>query len=212
MVLGMNYSHWQMFRATHDFSFGLLYILLRRKVEVESIFKSVEVKLTRREKASGSLGGGKVESSGRLLGSESGLLGCESRLLGSSRLLASASKLASEKTALVTGIKGVDKGVYTGTVSTVRHASQLVGNGSVWGGGGKVATVYVVGKVSVGGVVGVDEGVEVGVSLNVVVVGDSLNRLLLLGLDKTGSSSLGDGSLDLRGGGSANVRVKGGGV
>jgi len=194
-----------MFRATHDFSFGLLYILLRRKVEVESVFKSVEVKLTGREKASGSLGGGKVESSGRLLGSESGLL-------GSSRLLASASKLASEKTALVTGIKGVDEGVYTGTVSTVRHASKLVGNGSVWGGRGKVATVYVVGKVSVGGVVGVDEGVEVGVSLNVVVVGDSLNRLLLLGLDKTGSSSLGDGSLDLRGGGSANVRVKGGGV
>jgi len=133
-------------------------------------------------------------------------------LLGSSGLLAGTSKLASKKTSLMAGIKGVDKGVDTGTVSTVGHASQLVGRVLGGRGGGKLGSVHVELEVSVGGVMGVDEGVEVGVdgSINVVIVGNSLDGLLLLllWLDKAGSSGGRDSSLDLLLG-SGDVRVKG---
>jgi hypothetical protein len=185
-----------MYNTIHSHTGSYQHILLRRKVKVESILKSVEVKLTRREEPSGGLGGGKVERSGRLLGSKSGLL-------GSSGLLADTGK----KTSLMAGIKGVDKGVDTGTVSAVRYTSQLVGHRGL---GVELGSVHVELEVSVGGIVGVDEGVEVGVSgsVNVVIVGDSLDGLLLLGLDKAGSSGGGDSSLDLLLG-SRDFRVKG---
>jgi len=192
-----------MYNTIHSHTGSYQHILLRRKVKVESILKSVEVKLTRREEPSGGLGGGKVERSGRLLGSKSGLLGSKSGLLGSSGLLADTGK----KTSLMAGIKGVDKGVDTGTVSAVRYTSQLVGHRGL---GVELGSVHVELEVSVGGIVGVDEGVEVGVSgsVNVVIVGDSLDGLLLLGLDKAGSSGGGDSSLNLLLG-SGDFRVKG---
>jgi hypothetical protein len=79
----------------------------------------------------------------------------------------------------VASIERVNKGVNSSTVSTVRNKSGV--EGVSWGSsGGKVSSIAVEGKVAVGGVVGVDEGVEVGVLDLIIIITDLGLRLLLL--------------------------------
>jgi len=184
--------------------------LLGREIKVESSLESVEVKLARGEEPPGGGGGGEGESGSGLLGSESGLLGSSGCSAGS---LLGASKVTGQETAvLVASIEGVDEGVDSSAVGTGGDASDLAGNGVV---GGKLGGVGVELEVSVGGVVGIDKGVEVGVygGVNIVVVGEGLNGGLgLLGLHEAGSGGGGNGLLD--GGGSlgGDVGVEGGAV
>ena len=113
--------------------------------------------------------------------------------------------MTSEKPALVRSVKRVHEGVDTGAVSAGRDAKVLdLGGGLL---GGEVGAVGVESEVTVGWVMGVDEGVEVGVHglVGVVIVnglGDGG------GLDNRGSHRL-DRSLD-RGGGL--LSDEGGGV
>ena len=113
--------------------------------------------------------------------------------------------MTSEEPALVGSVEGVHKGVNTGAVSAGRNSKVLdLGGGLL---GSEVGTVGVEPEVTVGRVMGVDEGVEVGVHglVGVVIVnglGDGG------GLDNRGSHGL-DGSLD-RGGGL--LSDEGGGV
>jgi hypothetical protein len=98
------------------------------------------------------------------------------------------SLLSGQETSLVVAsVEGVDEGVNSGAVSAVGDevGVQRTGWGSLGCEGGSVA---VEGKVAVGGVVGVDEGVEVGVNdlLNIIVITDLGLGLLdwdLLGAD-----------------------------
>lgn len=137
--------------------------------------------MTRREEPSGSGGGGGKEGS------------VESRLgrLLSSRLLRSlnTSKVTGKVTSLVRGIERVDKGVDSGTVGARGNAGELVGDGVV---GGESGSVGVVLEVTVGGIMGVDEGVAVGVDglIDVVVVDGSG---LLDGLRDDNGGGLGSG-------------------
>ena len=80
--------------------------------------------------------------------------------------------MSGQQSGLVAGIEGVDEWVDTGAVSAVGDGSGVGNSGGLWG---ELGTVLVEGKVAVSGVVGVDEGVEVGVdwSVVVVVIGDS---------------------------------------
>ena len=104
--------------------------------------------------------------------------------------------MTSEKAALVRSVKRVHEGVDTGAVSAGRDAKVLdLGGGLL---GGEVGAVGVESEVTVGWVMGVDEGVEVGVHglIDVVIVNGLGGGG---GLDNRGSNGL-DGSLD-RGGG-----------
>ena len=105
---------------------------------------------------------------------------------------------------LVGGVEGVDEGVDSGTVSAGRdgvHKVLLGGSGL----GGEVGSVGVESEVAVGRVVGVDEGVEVGIhGLVGVVIVDCLGG----GLDNRGSNRL-DRSLNR---GSGLLRDEGGRV
>lgn len=109
--------------------------------------------------------------------------GSAGSVLGSSESLMSGQ----ETSLVVASIEGVDEGVDTSAVSAVwdKVGVQRTGWGSL---GCKVSSVAVEGKVAVGGVVGVDEGVEVGVNilLNIIVITDLGLGLLdwdLLGAD-----------------------------
>jgi len=104
--------------------------------------------------------------------------------------------VTSEKAALVRSVKRVHEGVDTGAVSAGRDAKVLdLGGGLL---GGEVGAVGVESEVTVGWVMGVDEGVEVGVhGLIGVVIVNGLGGGG--GLDNRGSNGL-DRSLD-RGGG-----------
>jgi hypothetical protein len=104
--------------------------------------------------------------------------------------------VTSEKPALVRSVKRVHEGVDTGTVSAGRNAKVLdLGGGLL---GGEVGAVGVESEVTVGWVMGVDEGVEVGVhGLIRVVIVNCLGGGG--GLNNRGSNRL-DRSLD-RGGG-----------
>jgi len=168
--------------------------LLGGKVKVESSLESVEVKLTGREKSSG--GGGSGGEGELVDGRLDGLLGSTDRLLYTSQVT------GKQTSVLVGGVEWVDEGVDTRAVSTGRHAGELGSDGVV---GGKLGSVSVELEVSVGGVVGVDEGVEVGVDggIGVVIVRDSLEG----GLD--GGSSHGGGleSRSSSGSGSGGSRV-----
>lgn len=84
------------------------------------------------------------------------------------------------KTSLcVASIEGVNKGVNSSTVSAVWDKSGV--EGVSWSSsGGKVSSIAVEGEVAVGGVVGVDERVEVGVLDLIVIIADLGFRLLLL--------------------------------
>merc|ERR1719360_142375 len=165
--------------------FSLIF-LLGREIKVESGLESVEVKLTRGEEPPGGRGGGEGESGSGLLGSKSGLLGSSG---GSAGSLLGTSKVTGQETAvLVASIEGIDEGVDSSAVGTVGDASDLAGNGVV---GGELGSVGVELEISVGGVMGVDEGVKIGVDggISIVVVSEGLNgRLGLLGLNETGSA------------------------
>lgn len=104
--------------------------------------------------------------------------------------------MTSEEPALVRSVEGVHEGVNTGAVGAGRNSKVLdLGGGLL---GSEVGTVGVEPEVTVGRVMGVDEGVEVGVHglVGVVIVnglGDGG------GLDNRGSHGL-DRSLDGGGG------------
>lgn len=85
---------------------------------------------------------------------------------------------------------GVDEGVSALAIGTVGNKGAVELSGNL---GGELGTILVVGEVEVGGVMGVDEGVAVGVLLNLVVfrdddrgLGDGLGPggLLDWGLDR----------------------------
>ena len=104
--------------------------------------------------------------------------------------------MAGEEAALVGSVEGVHEGVDAGAVSAGRDTEVLdLGSGLL---GSEVGAVSVESEVTVGRVMGVDEGVEVGVNglVGVVIVNSLGNGG---GLDNGGSNGL-DGSLD-RGGG-----------
>jgi len=166
--------------------------LLGGKVKVESSLESVEVKLTGREKSSG--GGGSGGEGELVDGRLDGLLGSTDRLLYTSQVT------GKQTSVLVGGVEWVDEGVDTRAVSTGRHAGELGSDGVV---GGKLGSVSVELEVSVGGVVGVNEGVEVRVDggIGVVIVRDSLDG----GLD--GGSSHGGGLESRSSSGSGDSRV-----
>merc|ERR1719360_229139 len=193
----------------YQWLFGLIF-LLGREIKVESGLESVEVKLTRGEEPPGGRGGGEGESGSGLLGSKSGLLGSSG---GSAGSLLGTSEVSGQETAvLVASIEGIDKGVDSSAVGTVGDASDLAGNGVV---GGELGSVGVELEVSVCGVMGVDEGVKIGVDggISIVVVSECLNgRLGLLGLDETGSGGDGSGLLHGDGSLSCDVGVEGGAV
>jgi hypothetical protein len=120
------------------------------------------------------------------------------QLLGAGSGQGSANVLSGSESCLVSGqetcvgvrsVEGVDEGVDSGTVSAVGDevGVQGCGGGSP---GGEVSSVAVEGKVAVGGVVGVDEGVEVGVLDLIVVVADLGFGLLGNDLDLLGSDLL----------------------
>ena len=115
--------------------------------------------------------------------------------------------MTSEEPALVRSVEGVHERVDTGAVSAGRNSKVLdlgAGGGLL---GSEVGTVGVEPEVTVGRVMGVDEGVKVGVhGLVGVVIVNSLGDGG--GLDNRGSHGL-DRSLD-RGGGL--LSDKGGGV
>jgi len=127
--------------------------------------------------------------------------------LGSTDRLLNTSKVTGkESSVLVRSVEGVDEGVDTGAVSTGRHASQLGSNGVV---GGKLGGVGVELEVSVSGVMGVDEGVEVEGGINVVIVGDSLDGGLDGGSSSDGSGLEGGGGCGGGGWGSRDLGVEG---
>lgn len=189
---------------------------LGREVKVESVLEPVEVQSAGGEVEGGAGGSGGLEDGESCAGSGGGAgSGAEGLLLdgsgsgGNSGSGASAEsgEVTSEDAGLVVrGVEGVHEGVDAGAVGAIGDEGSGVGLAL----GGEGGAVLVETEVAVGGVVGVDEGVEVGVSgsVNVVIVGDSLDGLLLLGLDKAGSSGGGDSSLNLLLG-SGDFRVKG---
>lgn len=168
-------------------SFVSKFHLLRGKVKVESGLEPVKVELSRGEESLGGGGGCEGESGCGLLRSKGGLTGGSRALLLLAR--GSSQMTGQNTTLLVAGIKGVDERVDTGAVGAIGNAGKLARLVVHLVVGGKLGGVGVKLEVPVGWVMGIDEGVEVGVySVDVVVVGDSLDGLLgLLGLNKTGS-------------------------
>ena len=174
--------------------------LLRGKVEVESGLEPVELQVARGEEPGvGGGGGGGLGHEGLL--SEGGGGG------GGAGRGAEAGLVTRQQTraSLVAGVEGVDERVDSGAVRAGRHAEALhLGGGLL---GLELGAVGVEPEVAVCGVVGVDEGVEVGVhGLGVrVVVVDNLGR---------GGGLLGEGGgggLD-GGGGGAGLGHEGRGV
>lgn len=144
---------------------------MRFKVKVEASLKSVELQLARRKLAGSRSGGGSPEVQGRLLHIE-GRLG---------RLLRNETSLVSSQKASMGSVEGVDKGVDSSTVSTIRHQTGSMGSsGNSASLGLEVSSVSVESKVTVGRVMGVDEGVSVGISFfhGVIVVSKLLDGSL----------------------------------
>lgn len=148
---------------------------MRFKVKVEASLKSVELQLARRKLAGGRSGGGSPKVQGRLLHIE-GRLG---------RLLRNETSLVSSQKASMGSVEGVDKGVDSSTVSTIRHQTGSMGSsGNSASLGLEVGSISVESKVTVGRVMGVDEGVSVGVSFfHVIVVSKLLDGSLDRGLN-----------------------------
>ena len=139
--------------------------LLGGEVKVESCLESVELKVAWWEE-SWSGGGGLDKLLDWLSDWHLSSLNWLSWLLSSE-----ASLVTGQKTSLlVRGVKWVDEGVDSGTVSTGRNSKVLGGD---WGRlGGKVGSIGVESEVTVGWVMWVDEWVEVGVDwlINIVVI------------------------------------------
>ena len=161
--------------------------LLGGEVKVKSGLESVEFQVAGREKSRG-LGSpeeilldGNLSDRGRSGGRGGGT---------------EASLVTSEEPALVRSVEGVHKGIDTGAVSAGRNSKVLDLSGGLLR--SEVGTVGVEPEVTVGRVMGVDEGVEVGVHglVSVVIVNGLGDRG---GLDNRGSDGL-DWSLN-RGGG-----------
>ena len=118
------------------------------------------------------------------------------------------SKVTGQETS-VGGVEGVDKRVDSGTIGAVRD--QGLGQGGPGGGlgvlGFEISPISVEGKVTVGGVVGVDEGVPVGVLFDFFVIvvfdhrcGDGL-RLRCGGSARCGGCGLRCGNFGVERGG-----------
>lgn len=216
---------------------------LGRKIEVETSFEAVQLKLARREESTGSFSRGLLDELLLLLGkllllrNKLLLLGNKLLLLGN-KLLLSKSRLnlldwscrLDKASLLVRKVMGVDEWIDSSTVSASRNTAGCLGLlwgklrllwgksrllwrklwllwGKLWLLWGKLSSVDIVLEVAVGGIVGVDEGVEVGIHRGVFIVG------VVKGL---GNSSNGKAGLAKRGGldwgGGGVVGVKGGGV
>jgi len=164
------------------------YRLLGGEVKVESCLESVELKVAWWEESWSGGGGLDKLLDWNLSDWHLSSLNWLSWLLSSE-----ASLVTGQKTSLlVRGVKWVDEGVDSGTVSTGRNSKVL---SSDWGRfGGKVGSVGVESEVTVGWVMGVDEWVEVGVNglIGIVVVN---------GLSNWGRGSLDNWSSLLNGGG-----------
>ena len=110
-----------------------------------------------------------------------------------------------ESGVVVAGVKWVDEGVESLAASAGGNERAVQNTGDLRG---KLGTVLVEGKVAVGGVVGVDEGVEVGVNWLVIIL--LVVRDQGLGLDglrgnpDSSGASNGASSLLNGGGGGAN--------
>jgi len=169
------------------------FILLGGEVKVEPCLEPVQLQLARREEPLGGLCGWLESGLGLLEGGVEGGLG---RLL-----LLESSLVSSEETALVRSVEGIDKWVDAGAVSAVGHRV-LAGLRAGRLAGGELGSVSVVLEVTVGGIVGVDERVEVGVNrgVNIVVVNGGLDRSSLAdGSRLTYGSSRGDSGSGLLG-------------
>ena len=146
-------------------------------------------------------GGGDLPQDWKLLRSW-GLLGSGNGL----RSGAESGLVTSQETGLVVGsVKGIDERINAGTVSAVgdKVGVQVRSGGTL---GGKLGSVDVESEVTVGGVVRVDEGVEVGVLDLIVVIADlGLGLWLGLSLDNADGLLL----LDLNGLGNLNGGLRG---
>ena len=150
------------------------------------------------------------KEAGRGRSSGAGIKGGKSLSHGGSGLLGKETSLVtgqvSSQLTSMGGIEGVDKRIDSSTVSAVRNkaAGQRSGGSGDGGFGFELGSVGVESEVSVGGVMGVDEGVEVGVNWLVIIL--LVVRDQGLGLDglrgnPDGGASNGASSL-LNGGGS----------
>jgi len=165
--------------------------LLGGEVKVESGLESVELQVAGREESRGLGSPEEVLLDGNL--SDRGRSGGGPGGRGDGT---EASLVTSEKSGLVRSVEGVHEGVDTGAVSAGRNSEVLDLSGGLLR--SEVGTVGVESEVTVSRVMGVDEGVEVGVHglVGVVIVNSLGNRG---GLDNRGSDGL-DWSLH-RGGG-----------
>ena len=183
------------------------------EIKVESGFETVELELTGGEEPSGGVSHG-GEGPGRLL------LLAESRLLlllrnllldgagsgagaGNSRLgLAETGKVTREQTTRVGLVEGIDEGVDALAAGTVRDQGKLLGEGVLRV---ELDGVLVELEVPVGGVVGVDEGVDVsllllGLLLDEGGLREALGLGLGLGSGATRSGTAGSGTARFRDG------------
>ena len=148
--------------------------------------------MTRRKEAGrGRSSGAGIKGGKSLSHGGSGLLGNETSLV--------TGQVSSQETSMG-GIEGVDKGIDSSTVSAVRNkaAGQRSGGSGHGVFGFELGSVGVEGKVSVGGVVGVDEGVSVGVFLDLLIIVIPDNGDNRSGSDGSGYGSGGPGLADLR--------------
>lgn len=170
---------------------------LRAEVKVEPGLEPVEGQLAWGKEALGGGGGGGLEEPG--VGGEgpAGLGpwgGCWAGA-GSWGLTGSGQMTGQESCVVVALVEGVDEGVESLAAGAVGDEGSVEDAGHL---GGELGSVLVEGKVAVGGVVGVDEGVEVGVDGLVVVllvVWDQGLGLDLLGLGPGSGTDLLDGLL-----------------
>ena len=147
--------------------------------------------MTRGKEASrGGSGGAGIKGGKGLSHRGSGLLGNETSLV--------TGQVSSQETSMG-GIEGVDKGIDSSTVSAVGNQAggqRSGGSGGLFG--FELGSVGVEGEVSVGGVMGVDEGVSVGVFLDLLIIVIPDNGDNRSGSDGSGYWSGGPGLADLR--------------
>ena len=145
--------------------------ILWLEVKVESSFESVQLQFAGGKEPGRGGSGGVDPGGGDHLGSASGLLGD-----------IEASLVSGEVSSEVGSIEGVDERVDALTVSAVGDQACGQGLGDTGGVlGGELGAVLVESKVAVGGIVGVDEGVPVGVLFNLfIIVIPVRNRSILI--------------------------------
>lgn len=144
---------------------------LRFEIEVEAGFETVQLELTWGEESGWGWGGGPEDGELSLLGglgdNATGRLGIGNgggtgRGLSASEM---SGKVAADERLLVASVEGVDEGVQTLATGAWGNIVGSENTGDLWG---ELGSLLVEGKVAVGGVVWVDEGVGVGVNWSLV--------------------------------------------